>query len=75
MLQQSGLLQTKNDHIVTSIEKSQKYSNPFEIVIINVPKNFIRKLVGYQEKMLSWFRKRYFVEFDFNRDLLVDEVF
>jgi hypothetical protein len=35
----------------------------------------LRKLVGYQEKELTAYKKQYFVDFDFNRDLLVDEVF
>lgn len=40
-----------------------------------VPKNFLRKLVGYQDKVLNDYRKKYQVDFDYNRDLLVDEVF
>jgi len=40
-----------------------------------VPKNFIRKLVGYQEKNLMNYRKNHTVDFDYNRDLLNDEVF
>ena len=48
---------------------------PFEIVIVHVPKNFIRKLVGYQEKSLAAYRKQYIVDFDYSRDLLNDEVY
>lgn len=33
--------------------KDYKNSTPFEIVMMKVPKNFIRKLVGYQEKTLA----------------------
>jgi len=32
-------------------------------------------LVGYQEKNLNTFRRSYQVDFDFNRDLLSDDVF
>lgn len=48
---------------------------PFEIIVVHVPKNFIRKLVGYQEKNLMALRKSYTVDFDYNRELLNDEVF
>jgi hypothetical protein len=48
---------------------------PFEILLIKVPKNFIRKLVGYQEKILAHYRKAYTVDFDFNRELMIDDVF
>jgi acyl-coenzyme A synthetase/AMP-(fatty) acid ligase len=42
-----------------------------------VPKNFIRKLVGYQEKSLQYFRMnpKYNVDFYFNEKLLVDDIF
>jgi hypothetical protein len=48
---------------------------PFEIVVVEVPKNFVRKLVGYQEKNLAQYRKEYQVDFDYSRDLINDEVF
>mmetsp|Transcript_29453 Transcript_29453/g.21906 ORF Transcript_29453/g.21906 Transcript_29453/m.21906 type:complete len:256 (-) Transcript_29453:806-1573(-) len=48
---------------------------PFEILQIHVPKNFLRKVVGYKEKNLYWYKKNHTVDFDFNRELLVDEVF
>jgi len=54
-------------------EPPQQY--PFEILIIHVPKNFIRKIVGYQEKNLNTYRKTYSIDFDFNKDLLSDDVF
>ena len=42
-----------------------------------MPKNFIRKLVGYQEKFLQYFRMapQYEVDFYYDRELLVDEIF
>jgi hypothetical protein len=40
-----------------------------------VPKNLLRKLVGYQEKNLTTLRKQFTIDFDFNRDLLTDEVY
>lgn len=42
-----------------------------------MPKNFIRKLVGYQERTLQYFRMNlsYDVDFFYNRELLVDEIF
>ena len=51
--------------------------NQFQIERIQVPKNFIRKLVGYQERTLQYFRmnQRYDVDFYYNRELLVDEIF
>ena len=49
----------------------------FEIQKIPLPKNFLRKLVGYQEKALQYFRlsQKYDVDFYFNEKLLVDDVF
>lgn len=49
----------------------------FEIFKIQVPKNFIRKLVGYQEKSLQYFRlnPEYNVDFYYDEKLLVDEIF
>lgn len=43
--------------------------------MLKVPKNFIRKLVGYQEKTLTEYRKTFSVDFYFDRDLLTDDVF
>ena len=43
--------------------------------MMKVPKNFIRKLVGYQEKVLTEFRKNYQVDFYFDRDLMTDDIF
>lgn len=49
----------------------------FEICKISVPKNFLRKLVGYQEKSLLYFRlnPKYQVDFYFEEKLLIDQVF
>ena len=58
-----------------STDHEPALQDPFEIVIVSVPKNFIRKLVGYQEKNLYNYRKLYTVDFDYNRDLLSDEVY
>lgn len=51
--------------------------NQFGIQRIQVPKNFIRKLVGYQERALQFFRmnRLYDVDFYYSRELLVDEIF
>ena len=43
--------------------------------MVSVPKIFLRKLVGYQDKELQQYKKQFQVDFDFNRDLMVDEVF
>lgn len=48
---------------------------PFEIIMIQVPKNFLRKIVGYQEKNLFTLRKHCKIDFDYNRDLLTDDVY
>lgn len=56
-------------------KKDIKSQFPFEIVMMKVPKNFIRKLVGYQEKTLTEYRKYYAVDFYFDRDLMTDDVF
>ena len=44
---------------------------------IPVPKNLIRKLVGYKEKSLQYFRlnPRYNVDFYYDEKVLVDEIF
>lgn len=42
---------------------------------MKVPINFLRKLVGYQEKTLTQYRKNYSIDFDFNKELLNDDVF
>lgn len=55
--------------------KEIRNSFPFDIVMIKVPKNFIRKLIGYQEKNLANYRKTNTVDFYFDKELLVDEVF
>jgi hypothetical protein len=55
--------------------KEIRNSFPFDIIMIKVPKNFIRKLVGYQEKNFTMYRKNYTVDFYFDRELMVDDVF
>ncbi|CDW74666.1 set domain containing protein [Stylonychia lemnae] len=55
--------------------KDVKSQFPFDIVLLKVPKNFIRKLVGYQEKTLTEYRKIFAVDFYFDRELLTDDVF
>jgi hypothetical protein len=41
---------------------------PFSIVVIQVPKNFLKRLLGYQEKNLAPYRRQYQVDFDYARD-------
>jgi hypothetical protein len=55
--------------------KVQPYTLPFLIMTIQVPKNFIKKLVGYQERSLVELRKRYGVDFDYENSLVIDQVF
>ena len=52
-------------------------SEQFEIQKIPLPKNFLRKLVGYQDKALQYFRlsQNYDFNFYFNEKLLVDDVY
>jgi hypothetical protein len=59
------------------MHKIEDTLNQFELLRLQVPKNFIRKLVGYQEKFLQYFRMapQYEVDFYYDRDLLVDELF
>lgn len=47
----------------------------FTIVVIQVPKNFLKRLIGYQEKNLAPYRRQYQVDFDYARDPFPDEVF
>jgi len=48
---------------------------PFEILLLNVPKNYMRKVVGYQEARLNIYRQSHRVDFFFNKDVFSDEVF
>ena len=48
---------------------------PFLIMTLQVPKNFIKKLIGYQVRVLSELRKRYEVEFEYELSLVTDFVF
>lgn len=76
LLKQSNLLNKPDSQLIQDTEAQSKLMQyPFEIVILSVPKNYLRKLVGYQDKQLNYYRKKYNVDFDYNRDLLVDEVF
>jgi hypothetical protein len=60
MLQKSKLLVVKTDlFIVDRTEESLKYTLPFDIVFLHVPVNFLRKLVGYQDKVLNDYKKRF----------------
>ena len=43
--------------------------------MLQIPKNFLRQLVGYQEKKLNYYRKAYSVDFFYNKELLTDEVY
>jgi hypothetical protein len=68
----------KNDHLLKSVKMDAMLvasvgSNlditpltlPFLIMTLQVPKNFIKKLIGYQVRVLSELRKRYEVEFEY----------
>lgn len=41
------------------------YTMPFLIIMVWVPKNYIKKLVGYQERTLNEMKKRYQVGFTY----------
>lgn len=76
LLFKSSILNGKQaaDHLTISTDHEPVLHYSFEIIFISVPKNFIRKLVGYQEKNLSHYRKLYTVDFDFSRDFMSDDV-
>lgn len=64
MLQDLTDILTKSRRLGTAILKV-----PFIIVVIQVPKNFLRRLVGYQEKNLMPYRRQFQVDFDYSRDI------
>lgn len=51
------------------------YTMPFLIIKVWVPKNYIKKLVGYQERTLIEMKKRYQVGFTYEQTLITDFVF
>lgn len=68
----------KNDHLLKSVKMDAmlvasvgsklditQLTLPFLIMTLQVPKNFIKKLIGYQVRVLSELRKRYEVEFEY----------
>ena len=68
----------KNDHLLQSVKMDAMLvasvgsklditplTLPFLIMTLQVPKNFIKKLIGYQVRVLSELRKRYEVEFEY----------
>jgi len=68
----------KNDHLLKSVKMDAMLvasvgsklditplTLPFLIMTLQVPKNFIKKLIGYQVRVLSELRKRYEVEFEY----------
>ena len=65
------LFQIHNEHRI------DETLSRFEIMKIPVPKNLIRKLVGYKEKSLQYFRlnPRYNIDFYYDEKVLVDEIF
>lgn len=48
---------------------------PFLIIKVSVPKNYTKKLVGYQERTLIELKKRYQVGFTYDQSLITDSVF
>jgi hypothetical protein len=43
--------------------------------MLQIPKNYLRHVVGYQERKLNHYRKTYSVDFFYNKELLTDEVY
>ena len=76
-MKKHSLLTIKTDILLSNEEDQGLRPNlpPFDIIALDVPKNFLRKLVGFQDKHLNNYKKRFQVDFDYQRDLLVDEVF
>ena len=68
LLFKSTILNGKSEgHQTISTDHEPAMHYPFEIIVVPVPKNFIRKLVGYYEKNLAHYRKLYTVDFDYNQ--------
>ncbi len=51
------------------------YSLPFLISHVQVPKNFLKKLVGYQERFLLQLKRQYQISFDYDQTLINDLVY
>ena len=48
---------------------------PFLIMTLKVPKVFLKKLIGYQEKVLLQLKKTHEVNFDYDERLVTDLVY
>lgn len=73
LLQKSNLL---SEFVgLSTINLQRQTSLPFLIMKIMVGKNLIKKLIGYQERVLFHIRKKYSVNFDFDQDLVNDVVY
>ena len=55
-------------------EKERASSNFIESKY-TIPKLYIRKIIGYQEKNLSTFRQRFSIDIDYDKQLLSDDVY
>ena len=76
LLQQNNLLSEVVGFSFNEDRNVEKQTSlPFLIMKIMVGKNLIKKLIGYQERMLQHLRKKYSVGFDFDETLVNDVVY
>lgn len=74
----ASLVQFVTNRLVTIYEKFHMEGKlqKFEVKKLRLPKNLLRKLVGYQEKALNFYRLgKWQVDFYYDDKLLVDTVF